>query len=662
MLEKILTAVRELVKKLNAAQQKAVAHTFGPLLVFAGAGSGKTRVVTLRIARLVAEGIARPEEILACTFTRKAAAEMRDRLEQLLGEEIAGKLNIGTMHSICARLLKVGKTVQVLDTDDRNKLLRALFADEIDDDDPQAALRALREISAEISRYKNECIQPKDARGPYADHYARYQAVLNARKVVDFDDMIMRTVLALKAPANAKALSALQARYKFVFVDEYQDTNMAQYEFCKLVAGQVRNICVVGDDDQAIYGWRGADLRIIQSFALQFPGTTTVTMIENYRSHQTILDVANSVVSRAQRRMKDEPLVAVRTREQGVDGPVYVRECRTHEEEAAYIASEIQAAVRDGRQYRDVAVLVRTNAQKTVLEQEFEAAGIPYEEPEAEDFYCRQEIQAVMDRMVMPTGEQRPLLEALDECVCAAGYGAACAPSIGEDTDEVMAVRELRAIAARFDGSVAEFLATAAADLLEEPLMGHDRVTIMTIHAAKGLEFPLVFVAGLEECIFPTYHAIKTGGQTLDEERRLCYVAITRAKDRCVLTFARKRERWGELVDMEPSRFLRDIPARLLEYEAAEAAVHTAAMDDIVEPAHDIEVQAVAFAPTVGEQVLHTEMGIGIVQRVRTPFVDVRFRRGVETIYLGEGYQPLQPVYAGVVEIEDEPDAVEICD
>ena len=639
-----IPALSGLVKLLNTAQRKAVDHVLGPLLIFAGAGSGKTRVVTVRAAKLIADGHALPEEIMLCTFTRKAAGEMRERLAKLLGHDIADRMCIGTMHSICAKLLKLGSKVVLLDEEERTQLLYHLVRVRLHPENDERLHQLQREVSEAISDYKNNLILPKEAHGKYADFYAVYQSVLEPKNQVDFDDLIMRLVIALRAQCNLSTLQALQQKYKFVFVDEYQDTNAAQDAFVRLLSDKFRNLCVVGDDDQAIYGWRGASVDLIIDFAVRYPSTEVVTMDENYRSWQNILDLAHSMVNKVARRGKSGSLTSMRSQDAKHNGELIdVFETHTDADEAALVCEKIEAMVAAGRPYSDIAVLYRTNAQSKLFEEELRVRHLPYVLANSASFYKLEEIVEIVERM--HTLEEE-MLASVGIRKCLAGYEAALRKPQHDDDMMIVNVRELLAIADRYKGTVVEFVSVVEGMLADEPDVKQNVIQLMTVHGAKGLEFPVVFVVGMEDMLFPTYPACKAGGDLMDEERRLAYVAVTRAQDTCIITYAQKRERNGEMREMQPSRFLRDIPARLL-------AVHRANGTPEPVKAAIPEVQAIqtpSVTPTAllleeGATVFHTGMfGTGVITRVFLPLVEVRFRRGVKTIFLEEGQTTLIPV------------------
>ena len=635
---------------LNPAQRAAVEHDEGPLLVVAGAGSGKTRVLTARIARLIAERGIAPHEILAVTFTNKAAGEMRDRVGRALGEEPSG-MWIGTFHGIGARLLRqhaelAGRTREytIYDEDDSLGVIKRLM-ERHRISNKEFAPKA---IAGEISSAKNALVDVEEyeslARTPLAKAAARVyrdlEGALRGANAVSFDDLLVLPVRILRGHEDVRA--RLARRFRHVLVDEYQDTNRAQYEFVRLVAGEHRNVAVVGDDDQAIYGWRGADIRNILDFERDFPSATVVRLEENYRSTAAILDLANLVIAENVGR-RGKTLRATRT---GGDR-VQLLEAADDRDEAEAIAEELQSWRQQGRPYGDSAVLYRTNAQSRGFEEAMRRAGIPYRLIGAVRFYDRREIRdliawlrlvanpaddeafrraisaprrgvgdttvellaaeaeqagvpllgiarrageiagmrpatkeglrnfvAVVDRlrtMAADTSVDRLLVELVE----ASGYDAALRAEGPEGLDRLDNVRELVTSAAETiidDGGevglrpLDHFLQRATLVTALDALgPDADAVTMMTVHTAKGLEYGLVCVTGLEDGLFPLARAFDDP-DTLEEERRLLYVAITRAGSRLVLSWAHQRRRNGELLPSIRSSFLRHLPEESLEH------------------------------------------------------------------------------------------------
>jgi DNA helicase II / ATP-dependent DNA helicase PcrA len=651
---------------LNPEQREAAEHFEGPLLVLAGAGSGKTRVLTHRIAYLLEEMGVDPAGILALTFTNKAAAEMRERVRHLLGRDPAG-MWIGTFHAIGARLLRRHATrlgwtssFQVFDADDSEVLVKRILRDELQIDIRKVTPRAVR---GAISSAKNELTGPEAyAEGAtdfftriVADVYGRYQARLKDRNAFDFDDLLVKPVeLFRRFP---QVLTAYQERFAFLLVDEYQDTNRAQYVLLELLAAARGNLFVVGDDDQSIYGWRGADLRNILDFERDYPEARTVRLEENYRSTANILDAANQVIAEnVERKGK-----TLRTRAAAGERLTLV-ESADESDEAAWVAEEIRARLSDNPDLslRDFVVLYRTNAQSRAMEEALRRARFPYRVVGGTRFYDRREVRdalAYLRLVANPAADEAFLrivnvprrgigdasIARLAEHATAAGVPLLRA---AEDADRVegirgSAARALPALAALvrkyaalagggvplgalLQGLLAETglvqaleeegdegearvenvteLVAGAADLqrrlneqdpelmmeLEEMgdapprpvdlFLAHvalvtdadqqdaaaDAVVLMTLHNAKGLEFPVVFMAGMEDGLFPMARAFDEPPE-LEEERRLCYVGITRARQKLYLTWARRRRRGGEWLDSTPSRFLESVPGELTD-------------------------------------------------------------------------------------------------
>jgi DNA helicase-2/ATP-dependent DNA helicase PcrA len=659
----------EIVRALNPEQARAVITTDGPLLILAGAGSGKTRVLAHRIAYLVGvKGVA-PWRILAVTFTNRAAAELRERIISLVGE--GGRdVQAGTFHALCARVLRqdgeaigVSRRFVIYDTDDQQSLMKQILREQ---DLPLTGEFRPSAVLGAISRAKNEMLDPAFLSENAANHRertiarlaTRYQERLQRASALDFDDLLLEAVrLFQEAP---QVLAKYQERWRYLHVDEYQDTNRAQYLWVRALAEKHHNLCVVGDDDQSIYSWRGADLRNILDFERDWPKTAVVKLERNYRSTQLILDAAHAVVSRNTAR-KEKKLWTE------IPGGMKIQrfEAYNEEEEAEWIARQVETLVGgrstaltrraddDGSdstfRAREIAVMYRMNAQSRAIEESFLRYGIRYQLVGGTRFYSRREVKdalaylrilrsdtdsvsferiinvparAIGDKTVevlraaaastdpetgepsttwssieraargdLPTIAARtrnslaefanlvrrlrarveilPLPELLDEVLEASGYRAMLADG-SEDGEERWAnLLELRSVTTRYDDLEPE---DALDRLLEETALVADQdsyegdadaVTLITLHAAKGLEFPVVFIAGLEEGLFPHSRALDDERQ-LEEERRLAYVGITRAKRRLFLSHAWRRATWGMGQAAVPSRFLLEIPAELM--------------------------------------------------------------------------------------------------
>ena len=644
------TVAGDMLAGLNPAQHEAVLHFEGPLLVLAGAGSGKTRVLTTRIARLVEHHGVDPRHILAVTFTNKAAGEMRDRIERLLGTAPAG-MWVGTFHAIGARLLRahahlVGRTSSftIYDEDDALGIVKRLMARH-NISTKQWTPRAIR---GPISEAKNALVTVAEyeslARDPHSKAvalvYRDLEDAMRQANAVDFDDLLVLPVKLLKE--NERLRESYRERFRFVLVDEYQDTNGAQYELIRLLAGDGGNVCVVGDDDQSIYGWRGADIRNILDFERDFPGAVVVRLEENYRSTPAILDVANAVI-RENTSRRGKTLRATRPAGERVT----VVGALDDRDEAEFVAEEITVRRNaSDLDLRDFAVLYRTNAQSRALEDAMRRHGIPYRLVGAVRFYDRREIRDLMSYLklianaaddeafrravtVPKRGLGETTVDMLGEIARAAGVPMLEAASradllVGMRTAARTGLADFAALIARFrqratDAAVDELLrelidairygdhlraegpeaaerldnvrelvAGAAESVGEEggevgltPLdhflqrtslvadidqldADADGILMMTLHNAKGLEFPVVFLTGLEDGLFPLSRAFDDP-PLLEEERRLFYVGVTRAESKLIITHARSRRRNGELLPSIPSSFLARIPGELLE-------------------------------------------------------------------------------------------------
>ena len=640
-----------LLEGLNPAQREAVVHHEGPLLVLAGAGSGKTRVLTRRVARLIQAHAVRPSEILAVTFTNKAAGEMRERIAALLGAEPAG-MWAGTFHSVGARLLRraahlVGRSTSftIYDEDDSQAVVKRLMQRH-GIPNKQYAPRAVR---GAISDAKNALVSPEEfeslARDPFAKAvaqvYADYEPTLQRANAVDFDDLLLLPVRILER--HPDELDRLRRQFRHLLVDEYQDTNRAQYRLVSLLGAEHGNVCVVGDDDQSIYGWRGADIRNILDFEKDFPQACTVRLEENYRSTPPILELANVVIAANTGRM-GKTLRATRS---GGDRVVALR-ALDERDEADWVVEELRRQrAAAGWQLRDFAVLYRTNAQSRAMEEALRRHAVPYRLVGAVRFYDRREIRDMMSYLKLvanPADDEafrravavprrgvgdatidmlaeraraagRPMFEAVAREDCLEGIRPATRTALSEFTTLIARFREQARDSAvdelvrdlveatkyaeylRAEGeelardrldNVRELIAGASetvADVEGEvgltPLdlflqraslvadvdklsADADAVTLMTLHNAKGLEFPVVFITGLEDGLFPLARAYDDPAM-LEEERRLLYVGITRAERRLYLLHAESRRRNGEFAPSRPSSFLTAIPDQMLD-------------------------------------------------------------------------------------------------
>ncbi|MDP9180291.1 MAG: UvrD-helicase domain-containing protein [Chloroflexota bacterium] len=649
------TPVSQILENLNGRQREAVEQTEGPLLILAGPGSGKTRVIAHRIAYLVREKRVHPRRVMAVTFTNKAAREMRDRAYALVGEDAGHDISLGTFHAVCSRILRIeGEAIGVPRTftiyDDADQIAAVKRAlDDLGLDPRRVAPRAV--LSA-ISRAKSELQGPRQFAALVGDYFQevtarvfqRYQDVLEQNDALDFDDILGKTVQLYTEREDI--LEKYSTRWEYVHIDEFQDTNIAQYVLSKQWASRYRNICVVGDPDQSIYTWRAADIRNILNFEHDFPEARVVILDQNYRSTQTILDSAHSVIALNKQR-KEKNLWT----ENGAGGPIVVHEAYDEEDEAAFVAEEIRRLVREeSLRHQDIAVMYRTNAQSRPMEEALIRRGIAYRLVGGTRFYERREVKDLLaylrliqnpfdsvalmrvinvphrgigDRTLQelnrwareknippyaalqvvaeserdsldgpPTGahpfQKRTagallrFLGMLNELIEMSRTATLSAlvdaiidrtdykPNIMSDEDGEERwenVQELRAVTIQYDElkpehALASFLEDVALITDVDEMEESDSVTLITLHAAKGLEFPVVFINGLEEGILPHMRSIESGSpEQLEEERRLCYVGMTRAKLHLYLVRAFRRPFSGH---NPASRFLSDIPQNLV--------------------------------------------------------------------------------------------------
>ena len=636
---------------LNPAQREAVEHVDGPLLVLAGAGSGKTRVLTMRIAALIDRHAVPPDRIFAVTFTNKAAGEMKQRIGHLLKRDPAG-LWIGTFHALSARLLRreaellgFSRRFTIYDEDDRLSLIRRLM----DQQRHSTKLFSPRAVQSVISAAKNRLVGPAElaSSGGFdrlvavaAEVYAALGPALKAANAMDFDDLLLHPLTLFREHPNR--LRVYQDRFRYILVDEFQDTNRAQYQLVRSL-GVHGNVCAVGDDDQSIYGWRGADVRNMQDFLKDFPGAKLIRLEENYRSTQIVLDAANGVIAENSGRIGK----TLTTRRRGGESVTLVA-AADERDEAEWVVRELKKRAAAGDwQYREMAVLYRTNSQSRALEEAFRRAGVPYRLIGAISFYERREVKdllaylrlvanpaddeaflraigvprrgigdtslGVLNQMASQWGkpllataaiadrisdlrpnvrsafqsfagliegaarlEQLAPADLLDHLIRALDYEAVLQAEGPDGADRWENVRELMASAANWSEEAApadddgatpleRFLAEAALLSSADTTVGAEEgVTLMTLHTAKGLEWPVVVLTGMEHGLFPLTRAEEQSGG-LEEERRLCYVGLTRAKDKLYLTWARARRRGGELRPGIASRFLTAIPPGILE-------------------------------------------------------------------------------------------------
>lgn len=687
----------DVLKDLNPAQADAVQTTSGPLLILAGAGSGKTKTLTHRIAHLIANEGVWPHEILAVTFTNKAAREMRERLGQLLDRD-AGVRNfmpwMGTFHGICVRLLRqdgavigISPNYVIYDEDDRQGLIKQAMK-QLQLTDKQMKPRA---VSAAISNAKNELLTPADfeatAQYPFqqavAKVYGLYEKLRAEAGALDFDDLLIEVVRLFRDSPETR--SKWRAQFKHVLIDEYQDTNAAQYAIVKSLVNEDKNICVVGDDWQSIYSWRGADFTNILNFERDFPGTKIVKLEQNYRSTGAILEAAHNVITKNTQRTDKKLWTA-----EPAGAPVQVHGVYDESEEAFVVASRIAAQTSIGaRNYGDFAVLYRTNSQSYTLERALLQQRVPYQIIGGVRFYDRKEIKDIIaylrllyqpnDRMsfsrivnVPVRGVGATSLEKFLVWQATSGLDIVSALVNVEQTSTVttrakaalIALGEtLRVLQVKLQNDVppsdliealvekvgyrdyildgtpqaedreanigslisdAKSFATLPDFLEEVALMSSvdttsdtQKVTLMTIHAAKGLEFPVVFMVGMEEGIFPHSRIYEAGPSELEEERRLCYVGMTRAREELHLSYAQSRLQFGQRGYNTPSRFLSD-----MGYEIASMPAPSSSLGNDFDEFNDLP----AF--DIGDGVRSAQFGVGEIIDIDGMAVTVQFGGG----------------------------------
>ena len=734
-----------LLKGLNPQQRLAVVHEGAPLLVVAGAGSGKTKVLTTRIAYLLAAREVQPGEVLAITFTNKAAGEMKERVAALVGGR-ARMMWVSTFHSACVRILraeakKLGftTTFSIYDQADAQRLMTLVCRDL--DLDPKRF--PARQMSNQISDLKNELVDWESAGAKAAnvheemraEIYKLYQQRLREANAMDFDDLIMTTVELLQAFPDVA--EHYRRRFRHVLVDEYQDTNHAQYTLVKELtqptgALAAAELCVVGDADQSIYAFRGADIRNIMDFEIDYPAAQVVLLEQNYRSTQRILTAANSVIA------KNEGRVDKRLWTDAGDGDQIVGYVADNEhDEAAFVAEEVDTLVDGGTvQPADVAVFYRTNAQSRVFEEVFIRVGLPYRVVGGVRFYERREVRdalaylrvlanpadTVSLRRILNTPrrgigdraeacieafasrERIPFAQALSRCAEVAGMAPRSAKAVQEfadlmdelralvvgnmppaevleavldrtgylkeltestdpqDESRVENLSELVGVAREFeervpDGGVPEFMEqvslVADADQIPDADGTGGVVTLMTLHAAKGLEYPVVFLTGLEDGVFPHLRALGDASE-LQEERRLAYVGITRAREKLYVSRSHMRSAWGQTSYNPPSRFLEELPAHLMDWRRLESTVSsTPALSraaDRVASSSSRARTAPGLRPIpnleVGDRVSHDAFGLGSVTATRgagdSAQAEVDFGEGTGAKWLLLRYAPLE--------------------
>lgn len=744
--------VESILKGLNPQQKKAVQITEGPLLVIAGAGSGKTSVLTRRIAYLVAEKGIAPWNILAITFTNKAATEMKEREYKLLGQQ-ADSIWMSTFHALCVRILrrdaeKIGYSSNFSIADSAEQLTLIKHIQKEQNINPK--MYEPRRILAAISNGKNDLLTPDafsaSAASPFekitAQVYQEYQKRLKNDQIMDFDDLIMQTLVLFKK--DPTVLHYYQNKFRYLLVDEYQDTNQAQYELCHALAAQYKNICVVGDADQSIYGWRGANMENIMNFEQDYhdDGVQTVKLEQNYRSTGHILAAANAVIKNNRNR-KAKKLWT----DQGDGAKVTYYRAQSGDDEAHFIIAKIQEEVKEKkRSYHDFAVLYRTNAQSRTVEESFVKSNVPYQIVGGHKFYDRKEIMDIMaylklvanpsdsmsfnriintpKRGIGPVSVRRFMDFARDNNLSILGafdhismsgvtaraaaklsdFGAKLRDAINFAKDHTVTgltekilqdfgytaalkaehtieaetrlenLDEFLSVTKRFDdeyeenddeNALSDFLAEVSLLSDQDDLANNDdQVALMTLHAAKGLEFPVVFLVGMEDGLFPLSRALMEDDQ-LEEERRLAYVGITRAKRELFLTNAYSRMMYGRMQNNPPSRFLEEIDQDDLNIENSVPITLTSAnfQTEIAPFANsDERARAQVYTPkvkpagavgaekkgwNVGDQVEHKSWGRGVVTKVNGKGEDME----LDIAFSGKGIKRLLAAFAPIKKV-----------
>lgn len=740
-------------EKLNPMQKEAVLQQNGPVLMLAGAGSGKTGALTVRVANLIENGV-KPWNILAITFTNKAAKEMRDRIISIVNN-IGKDIWVTTFHSACVRILrrdieKIGyeRNFSIYDPEDSQKVMRDIFirmnlslADKT---------FTVKGVLAEIGKAKEELISPSQfAKQPDMDFrttkigevYREYQKKLKQNNALDFDDLIYNTVMLFQL--NPDVLDYYQEKFRYIMVDEYQDTNTSQYFLVKLLAEKYKNICVVGDDDQSIYGWRGANIRNILDFEKDFPNATVIKLEQNYRSTQTILDAANNVIKNNNER-KEKTLWT-----ENQKGSIIKAYCADNEyDEGRFIAKNIDECIENGREYKDFAVLYRTNAQSRAIEEQLIRKSIPYRLCGGVRFYDRKEIRDIHSylkilanpnddiaikriinvpkRGIGDTSVEKvasyainnglsfydAIPKAVNDGICgrsaknfegfyelaenlkkdAANMTSAqiideVAKQSGyikflelEGTEEALMrlenIEEFVSKATEYiestgditlEGFLQEVALVADVDSYSED---ENAVVLMTLHSAKGLEFPVVFMSGMEEGLFPSFRSIMSPNceHELQEERRLCYVGITRAREELFLTFAKTRMQHGNMKYNRPSRFLDEIPSDIIKWVKNERtnsfgipfasaapkkfssiAAASGLSYGLKKPVNDIPApKDYTLSFSVGDKVRAPKYGIGTVKSISPAGADFE----VEVSFVGKGSRKFMAKLSKLIKVD----------
>ncbi|EGQ3285616.1 DNA helicase PcrA [Staphylococcus pseudintermedius] len=728
-----------LVANMNKEQSEAVRTTEGPLLIMAGAGSGKTRVLTHRIAYLLDEKDVSPYNILAITFTNKAAKEMKERVQALVGEE-AEVIWMSTFHSMCVRILRrdadrigIERNFTIIDPTDQKSVIKDVLKRE--NIDPKKY--EPRIFIGEISKLKNDLLTPAKAEAEADDFYSRmvatvykgYQQQLVRNQALDFDDLIMTTIRLFERVPDV--LDFYQNKFQYIHVDEYQDTNTAQYTLVNMLAQKFKNLCVVGDSDQSIYGWRGANIHNILSFEKDYPNARTIFLEQNYRSTKTILQAANEVIRHNTER---KPKGLWTANQQGEK--IHYYEAMSERDETEYVVREIFKQQKKGKRYKDMAVLYRTNAQSRVLEETFLKSNIPYVMVGGQKFYDRKEIKDLLSylRLIANSADDISLQRIIN--VPKRGIGPSSVEKIAtyavdheltmfdalaevdfiglskkvtqaaaefyqlmsnlmqeqeflevsEIVDEVLEKSGYREMLEREQSiesrsrleNIDEFMSVPVdyeknTPLEEQSLINfltdlslvadvdganlEDGVTLMTMHSAKGLEFPIVFIIGMEESIFPHIRAIQSeSDHEMEEERRISYVAITRAEEELYLSHATSRTLFGRPQSNARSRFLNEIPEELLDLPERQYAMTIGSRKR--QPAKrgfsQRAVKNSASSSTasnwkVGDKVMHKSWGEGMVSNVNDKNGSIE----LDIIFKSEGPKRLLAQFAPIEKKED---------
>ncbi len=690
------------MNKLNEKQEEAVNFKDGPCLVLAGAGSGKTKVLTERIIKLIDTGVS-PYNILAITFTNKAAKEMKDRISIKL-DDFSDNIYVGTFHSFGLKVIRENykdlgfdRNISIIDREDMNSIIKKILK-ELDVD---VKLVPIKYVINKISFAKNENLSPEEyskfMKG-YIDEtvikvYSKYVSVLKSNNSVDFDDLLVLPLKLFKQ--NNEILEKYQNHYKYILVDEYQDTNTVQYELCKVLASKYKNIFVVGDIDQSIYGWRGANFENILNFEKDYKDSKLIILEENYRSTKNILDAANSVVKHNVKR-KEKNLVSTKDIGEKIK---YIR-CCSEIDEAKTVVDEIKKIVLSGKKYSDIGILYRTNAQSRVIEEALLKENIPYKVVGSYYFYNRKEIKDLiayltliynpkdnesLERIInvpkrkignktiekirekanelgismfeaiedgtaldfknvilklMEESKNVNLSDLIDKILEYTGMKSEL-ESIGGIDSEIRLenLQEFKSIALAFEErgiySLEEFLENIAlVSDFGQYKDTEDCVNVMTLHSAKGLEFDVVFLTGMEENVFPHFRSVDNEDE-LEEERRLCYVGITRAKEKLYLLNAKRRTLFGRTDVNSPSRFVNEITPDLLE--SNEIIVNNTICNDMYDEERNSELK-------VGDKVKHVKYGYGVVVQIDGSIASIAFNHNIGIVKIMKTHKSLEKI------------------